>query len=168
MMGARKRSLDPGIWTDEGFLELSANARLFFIGLISNADDDGRGAAALKTLKSRIFPADEIALEAIAGYEWEVSKNTHTVFYEVEGISYYALLKWDEYQKIDHYRAGTCPPAPLELIKESFGGDSPNVLRAFAERSPNGPPGEAAEDKKRVDEIAEALEKMQPKGARAI
>ena len=38
---ARKRMIDPGIWTDPKVIKLSNNAFIVFVGLISHADDEG-------------------------------------------------------------------------------------------------------------------------------
>lgn len=146
-MGARKRSIDPGIWGDEGFLELSDGARLFFLGLMSNADDEGRGAGSAKTLKAKIFPADEKSIRTIEGYKTEVTKHTHTVFYEVGGVQYYALLKWTDYQKVDHPTPSSIPAPSKEAIAESFDAPkketvdeySSNVPRMIPESSVNNP-----------------------------
>ena len=42
---ARKRMIDPGIWQSEDFAKMSTLGKLVFIGLFSNADDEGRGRA---------------------------------------------------------------------------------------------------------------------------
>jgi hypothetical protein len=135
-MGARKRSLDPGIWSDEGFMQLSDGARLFFLGLISNADDDGRGSAVTRTLAARIFPSDgSERITAIEGYKSEVEENTHTIFYEAEGSAYYALLKWKDYQKLDYYKPGACPEPELANQAESYKKPKPeaDLFRKVAE-----------------------------------
>lgn len=63
---ARKRMIDPGIWTSEDFANLSMLARLVWVGLISNADDEGRGKANTAYLKSQLFPYDdELSLKKI-------------------------------------------------------------------------------------------------------
>ena len=56
---ARKRMIDPQIWVIEDFSKLSFLSRLIWIGLISNADDEGRGKANISYLKSQLFPSDE-------------------------------------------------------------------------------------------------------------
>jgi hypothetical protein len=120
-MGARKRTIDPGIWSDEGFLQLSDGARLFFIGLISNADDDGRGSGGTKALAARIFPSEGAErITAIEGYKAEVVEHTHTVFYEANGSSYYALLKWKDYQRVDHPQPSPIPPPSMAKQGASF------------------------------------------------
>ena len=57
---ARKRMIDPSFWTDEKLGECSIQERMLFMGLISNADDEGYGRANPKLLKSLIFPYDDL------------------------------------------------------------------------------------------------------------
>ncbi|GBR26997.1 hypothetical protein AA11826_0002 [Komagataeibacter oboediens DSM 11826] len=57
---ARIRSIHPGLWTDEDFVNLSPVARLFYIGIWSEADDQGAFAWKPITLKARILPADNV------------------------------------------------------------------------------------------------------------
>lgn len=57
---ARIRSIHPGIWTDEAFMSLSVYARLLYIGLWSEAYDDGVFEWKPLTLKARLFPVDSI------------------------------------------------------------------------------------------------------------
>jgi hypothetical protein len=130
-MGARKRTIDPSIWSDEGFMQLSDGAQLFFIGLISNADDEGRGSAVPKTLGARIFPSEGAErITAIAGYKAEVAEHTHTVFYEAEGSDYYALLKWHDWQRVDHPQPSAIPAPSMARQAGSF-RPAPEVEELF-------------------------------------
>ena len=56
---ARKRMVDPNIWQSEDFNSLPLLGRLLFIGMFSNADDEGRGVANPVFLRSMVFPYDE-------------------------------------------------------------------------------------------------------------
>lgn len=107
---ARKRMVDPSIWTDNGFIELSWGARLLFLGLISRADDEGRGNASSKSLKAVIFPGDDTSLSKIEGFKAEVAKHTRTRFYEIDGQTYYQLDKWLAYQQIQYPKPSPIPP----------------------------------------------------------
>lgn len=127
---ARKRMIDPGIWPDEGFLELSHTGRLLFIGLISWADDEGRGVASAKSLKSKLFPGDDISISEIDANLEAVALYTHTTVYEVEGVRYYQLAKWRSYQKVDHPSKSTLPAIPRTLPERS-----PNDTRTFGNGS---------------------------------
>jgi hypothetical protein len=62
---ARIRSIHPGIFTDEDFVSLSAHTRLFFIGLWTEADDQGIFAWKPLTLKMRLAPADAVDAAAM-------------------------------------------------------------------------------------------------------
>lgn len=57
---ARIRTVKPEFWTDERLTECSLSARLFFIGMLNFADDNGNQAYSAKRLKMQIFPADAI------------------------------------------------------------------------------------------------------------
>lgn len=52
---ARRRMIDPNIWQSEDFSKLSTLAKLVFIGLFSQADDEGRGRAKPIYIKSILF-----------------------------------------------------------------------------------------------------------------
>lgn len=56
---ARIRSLHPGQWTDEAFVELSFPARLIAIGLRNMADDNGVFEWKPKQIKMELMPADD-------------------------------------------------------------------------------------------------------------
>lgn len=122
-MGARKRMIDPGIWSDEGFLELSDKGRLLFIGLISQADDEGRGTASVKSIKAKIFPADEITAKEIEALIEKVQEYMSVDFYEVNDQRYYQLARWKDHQSIDKPKPSHIPmfqkkEAPKEPAKE--------------------------------------------------
>jgi len=115
---SRKRMLSPDIWTDEGFLELDPLARLLFIGLISHADDEGRGHAMAKALKAKVFPGDDLDEGSVAALCGKLSENMRVQFYEVAGTRYYQLEKWQNHQSINRPSPSTIPgpdgtPAPL-------------------------------------------------------
>lgn len=56
----RIRSVHPGLWNDENYVSLSFAARLFLIGILTDADDHGVFEWKPATLKMRLFPADNI------------------------------------------------------------------------------------------------------------
>jgi len=62
---ARIRSIHPGIWTDEAFMGLSAYARLLLIGIWTEAYDDGVFEWKPLTLKARVFPVDNVDVNAL-------------------------------------------------------------------------------------------------------
>ncbi len=99
---ARKRMISPEIWASSSFAALSDFAKIVFIGLISNADDEGKGEADPAMLKSTLFPRDEKKRAAdVKSALSQIARSTSTLFYSVEGKDYYALTKWKTWQKLD-------------------------------------------------------------------
>lgn len=57
---SRIRSIHPGLWTDESFVELSPFARLLYIGMWNECDDKGCFPWSPLKLKMRVLPADNV------------------------------------------------------------------------------------------------------------
>jgi len=62
----RIRQIKPEFFDDPDIGELTPLARLFFIGLWTQADRDGRLLDDTRRLKARIFPYDNVDIEALA------------------------------------------------------------------------------------------------------
>jgi len=107
---ARKRILDPGIWQSQDFGNLTTLAKLVFIGLFSQADDEGRGRANPQYIKNTLFPYDEdLKRKDIESAFSEIAKNMSIVFYESDGGEYYALTHWEVWQKVDKPQKSKLP-----------------------------------------------------------
>ena len=148
---ARKRMLDPNMWQSEDISRLSVFARYLFIGMISNADDEGRGRANPNYLKSTIFPYDNMRTADINKALSEISRYTSVVLYERAHSMYYAFLNWNKWQKVDRPTKSILPPPPSSAELENplveatdspengeFEGilcDSSNARRGLDERS---------------------------------
>ena len=89
--------ISPAIWEDPAFNKLSLGGRLLFIGMFSNADDDGYIRGDRGSLKRLVFGFDEI----VSLDDWidEVSRMKNIHFYEVEGEKFAHFLRWKRYQK---------------------------------------------------------------------
>ena len=97
---ARKRMISPTIWEDPTFNKLSIGARLLFIGMFSNADDEGYLRAEAGSLKRLVFGFDEMIMSDLLNWIDELKKTMRSIeFYESEGEQYARFLKWDKYQK---------------------------------------------------------------------
>lgn len=148
---ARKRMLSPEIWESESFSSLSDFQKIVFIGLISLADDEGRGKANPSYIKSTLFPYDENRRVAeVKSALSQIARCTSTQFYNVNGSEYYLLTSWNKWQKIDKPSKSKLPPPPnnsgvLEcgvgaLLPESeknekFDEHSTNIRRILDESS---------------------------------
>lgn len=110
---ARKRSLPTTLFASPDFFELSSNtARLIFIGLILDADDEGRGLAHPHLLARKLDqPPDEIEQALV-----ELTAHGMLCCYEVADRHFYWLCHWYIYQTLSkptpsHYPA---PPGQLD------------------------------------------------------
>lgn len=125
---ARKRQIDPGIWTSEQFISLEDPwAKLLFIGMFSNADDEGRMKASLMHLKAVIFPGDPHTLEQMKQWRDMVEGQGLCQTYSVNGTEYLWLPTFDVHQYISK-------PYPSR-IPEPFPNHSLTVPQPF---HPNG------------------------------
>ena len=91
--------INPSIWEDPDFNRLSHQARLLFIGIISNSDDEGYIRGDSGSLKRLIFGFDEIKIEQIKEWIKELSKMKNIHFYDFKEETYAHLLNWSKYQK---------------------------------------------------------------------
>ena len=120
---ARRRMIDPGIWQSESFASLSVLGRLVFIGLFSQADDEGRGRAKPVYIKSTLLPYDEdIRVADIDKTLSEIGSKMSVTFYTFAGSQYYSLDKWTVYQRVDKPQQSKIPPP------ESAENDTPELI----------------------------------------
>lgn len=130
---ARKRMIDPNIWQSEDFSKLSTLGKLVFIGLFSLADDEGRGRCNPVYLKSTLFPYEEgIRSADIDKTLSEISSNMSVIFYSYDGSSYYSLLSWNTFQKIDRPSESKILEYDENTMKRLFDEHSTKPRRTIA------------------------------------
>lgn len=131
---ARQRFIHPGIWCDPSFGALSDMGQLMFIGLFSNADDDGRILAGAAYIKSVVWPHRDMSLTKVKNARDEMLKALPRVMlYEVANVEYITFLKWSDYQKPKYPSPSKLPPPPEK--------DSRNLPPTFPESSASPPEG---------------------------
>lgn len=120
----RIRSLKPELWQDEAVGALSKEARLLFIGLITQADDDGRLVGAPRLLWSQIYPWDNFDPNLLEAWMGELTEGELVQAYLADGRDYLALAGWKSHQKISHPTPSKLPKppkvrrkAPVSLVK---------------------------------------------------
>lgn len=126
---ARRRMIDPHFWESDDVAQLTIFERLLFIGMISNADDFGKGQANPMFLRSKIFPYDDISTNDIETALEKVKRHMNIMIYEVNEKKYYKLNKWNEWQNVPHPTKSTIPDPfknDSRTIQESFKNDSGN------------------------------------------
>ena len=114
---ARKRMIDPSFWTDEKLGECTIQERLLFMGLISNADDEGYGRANPKLLKSLIFPYDDLRASDLEKWLSHLGGLHIVVLYEYNGQTYYNLPNFLKHQTINKPTATSFPKLDIDGVR---------------------------------------------------
>lgn len=109
---ARIRTIKPSFWGDEAVAELSRDARLVLIGLISSADDEGRFLASNSAIVGYLFPHDDISPTKLRRWLDEIEKAGIVRFYSVNRREYGAFPKWSKHQKINRPQPSALPEPP--------------------------------------------------------
>lgn len=112
---ARKRMIDPSIWTDVKIGSLSRDERLLFIGCFSNADDEGRMPGNPAFLRSVIFPYDDLSIEEVRQMRDRIASacKNFTLYSDGEN-EYIAFRKWRKYQSPRYPQASNYPAPPWQ------------------------------------------------------
>lgn len=109
---SRIRSIHPGLWTDEAFVSLSPFARLLFMGIWNECDDQGAFEWSPLKLKMRLLPADNVdAAELLA--EIETAKSV--MRYTVSGKTYGVVRNFTRFQRPKKPNA-VHPVSPLAAL----------------------------------------------------
>lgn len=101
-----RRMITSEIWFNEKVAKLPDAGRLLFIGIFSNADDDGRLKASAKFLKAHIFPYDvDKSIELIKELRDKCTQvglirlytNGREEFLDIPGWSEHQIIRKDRY-----------------------------------------------------------------------
>lgn len=113
---ARRRMICPEIWESEDFSTLSLLSRLLFIGMFSNADDEGKGKANPSLLKSKVFMYDkDVDEKSIEKSLAEIADNMSIKIYIAnDGNTYYELTNWKSWQTVNR-------PSPSKIPSYEVG-----------------------------------------------
>jgi len=122
--------IDPSFWEDPDIGSLSVQERLLFIGLFSNADDEGRGEADPRYLRKAIFGFDnDVSFDNVGEMLENIVKGVRGVtVYEKDDRKYYALLHWKRYQKVSHPTVSSIP-APDGVYANGEGNNVGEIFR---------------------------------------
>jgi hypothetical protein len=108
---ARIRTVKPDIWLSPQVMNLEVGARLLFIGLITQADDQGRGVADARRLKAAIFPGDDVTAAQVDGWLSAIEAEGIANLYQAEGHGrLFQLLSWHIHQSINKPKPSNYPP----------------------------------------------------------
>lgn len=112
---ARKRSIDPDLWTDDRVQALpSPIAILLYIGTISQADDEGRLEWSARQLLGRVFPMREDIKQRDVEAAMAAIVETGLVRTYVVGVRTYAVHPaWRKHQYVNRPAPSKIPAPPL-------------------------------------------------------
>lgn len=127
---ARKRMISPEFWTDEKIGSLNVEARLLFMGLISNADDEGRLPGNTMLIKSMIFPYDNYTVTKVEDWLLSLCRLNIIKRYKVDGQTYIQIVNFSKHQTINRPTPSKIPvfESSLEESLTTHGGLSEDSL----------------------------------------
>jgi hypothetical protein len=154
---ARIRSLKPDIWLSPQVMNLPVEARLLFIGLITQADDKGRGTADPRRLKAAVFPGDDVSVSQVADWLDKIATQRLAVLYENDMHGrLFALPTWGRHQSISKPKESPYPPPLTSLPDES--GTSPGLFHDESRGNGGEGNGEEGKGRERTDESVLGLD----------
>lgn len=180
---ARRRMIDPNFWDSEDVSRLTIMERLLLIGLFSNADDYGKGRGKSITIRSKIFPNDDLSIKVVDAALENIKKNINIIFYEVDGNLYYKFTNWCSWQRVDKPQISMIPEpsqTKQEFSQESIAIQSRIVQDLITNDSTNESKNESKnhsllkEDKLREEKLKEgdfkndSVADQTPKNDRAL
>lgn len=118
---ARIRSLKPELWLSPQVMNLTHSGRLMFVGLITQADDEGRGLADARRLKAAVFPGDDCKLDDVESWLADVEKQQLCIIYDGQNGRLYQLTGW-HHQKVPKAQPSNYQPPTGFIPKHSGNG----------------------------------------------
>jgi hypothetical protein len=107
---ARIRSIKPSFFQSDDVSALPLRARLTWIGLWTQCDDQGRTKDHARLIKAAIWPLDNVSLADIEEDLSTLNSQGRIVRYEVNGQHYLEITNWSEHQRINRPSRSTIPP----------------------------------------------------------
>lgn len=108
----RIRTLKPSFWSDQDVGQLSRDARLCLIALISMADDEGRFIATPAALIGYAYPFDRVSPARVKSWINEIAKHGVIELYTRDGDLFGHLPKWAAHQRINRPTPSGLPAPP--------------------------------------------------------
>lgn len=118
--GPRIRTIKPEWPQDEAIGSVSREARLLYLGLTSQADDEGRLRGGLPLLRAQIYPYDtDLQLPELERWLDELEPQRLITRYEVDGKPYISLPRWADEQRVDRPTTSRFPEPPANARMSS-------------------------------------------------
>ena len=116
---ARTRQIKPIVFKNEKFAEITAYARLLYIGLPMIADKFGRLEYRPKFIKAEILPYnDDITADVVKALLEELVESGFLIHYEVNGDEYLQVANWQKEQSPNSKEVESDIP-PMTAIEDN-------------------------------------------------
>jgi hypothetical protein len=109
---ARIRTIKPGFFRSEDVSALPMRARLTWIGIWTQCDDQGRTKDNPKLIKADVWPLDPVTLADIEEDLITLAAHGRIVRYEVDDRRYLEVVNWNDHQSINRPTPSKIPPPP--------------------------------------------------------
>jgi hypothetical protein len=110
---ARIRSVKPEMFTSTTVAGLPVMVRWTFIGLLTYADDQGRGRDEARLVKAAVWPLDDdVSWQRVAEHLDELERAGLICRYEADGKRLLHVSGWPEHQVISHPAKPKLPECP--------------------------------------------------------
>lgn len=127
---ARIRSIKPEFFTSLSIADLDLTARLTFIGLWTQCDDEGRCVDDARLIKAALWPLDDRTAADVDEDLQAIHRAMLIVRYTVEGRRYLAVRGWREHQRVNRPTPSRIPPPPPDPPTAPHGALTEGSLRA--------------------------------------
>ncbi len=147
---ARIRSIHPGLFSDPEFADLTDAAQVFYLGLLTEADDQGVFEWKPTTLRIRLRPTKDGPVEGLLS---ELEAANKVVSYEIDGRKYGAIRKFTQWQRPkspkswhpipDHFRSYAGSSGAISEITDPQPPPIPPIREIPPQRKEEGDSSEA-------------------------
>lgn len=110
---SRIRTIKPSFFKSDDVSALPLRARLTWVGLWTQCDDQGRTKDHVRLIKADIWPLDNVSLAEIEEDLSTLAAHGRIVRYEVGGQRFLEITNWSEHQSINRPTPSKIPPPPL-------------------------------------------------------
>lgn len=108
---ARIRNIKPEFFMNDELADLEPVTRLFYIGLWTQADREGRMKYRPKRLKAILMPYDDCEIESMVA---SLTETEHVLVYEVAGKQYLQVQNFSHHQSPNVKEQPSTIPAPCK------------------------------------------------------
>jgi len=109
----RIRTIKPSFFQSDDVSALPLRARLTWIGLWTQCDDQGRTKDHARLIKAAIWPLDNVSLADIEEDLTTLAEQGRIVRYTAAGQRYLEIVNWDVHQSINRPSPSRIPPPSL-------------------------------------------------------